>query len=143
VPVTPLTGSTRRRLAAAVGSLAYLPGGGTGLYDSVLAAVDSVRSGWDPTRVNSVVVLTDGKDEADADHRIPLSALLTALRQERASTRPVKVIAIAYGPDSDLAALRAISAASGGILYRSTDPRDLPKIFVNAVGHRLCGQACR
>jgi len=47
------------------------------------------------------------------------------------------VIAIAYGPDSDTAALRTISEATGGTLYTVADPRDLPRIFSEAIGARL------
>ena len=39
--------------------------GGTGLYDTTLAAVRAARENFDPTAVNSVLVLTDGTDEDD------------------------------------------------------------------------------
>jgi Mg-chelatase subunit ChlD len=142
VGMAPLTRTTRARLAAAVRGLDYVPAGGTGLYDTVLAAVRTVGATYDPSRVNSVVLLTDGKDEADANHRIALQTLLTALDTERRSSRPVKVVSIAYGPDSDTHALRLISAASGGAFYDSTDPRALPTIFGNAIGRRLCQHSC-
>jgi hypothetical protein len=54
----------------------------------------------------------------------------------------VVVISIAYGPNSDRAAMRAISAATGGILYTAKDPRDLPVIFREAIGQRLCASGC-
>jgi Ca-activated chloride channel family protein len=142
VPVAPLSDTTRGQLAAAVSQLQPVRNGGTGLYDSVLGAVQSMRAHFDPTRVNSVVVLTDGKDEADPKHGITLSALVSALKAQSASAQPVKVVAVAYGPDTDTAALRAITAASGGILYTSVDPRNLPRIFRNAIGHRICTSHC-
>jgi Ca-activated chloride channel family protein len=143
VPMTPLNPVTRGLVTTAVNTLAAVPDGGTGLYDSVLAAVRAVRAQYDPTRVNSVVVLTDGRDEDDAAHRIELGTLLDALRSERQSNRPVRVITIGYGPASDIAALRQISAASGGVAYHSTDPRDVPAIFRAVIGHRFCGSTCR
>ncbi len=136
-PVSPLSADKRARLAKAVRNLDEVPNGGTGLYDTILAAVNSMRADYDPTRVNSIVVLSDGKDEADARHGISIRELLTALEAQRRSSQPVQVVSIAYGPQSDADALRAISAASGGILYLSPDPSDLPKIFANAIGHRL------
>jgi hypothetical protein len=142
VGLAPLTDRARARLAAAVRKLSYVPGGGTGLYDTVLAAVRRVRQSYDPSRVNSIVVLTDGKDEADDNHRIALRTLLGALDIERRSSRPVKVISVAYGPESDAHALRLMSAASGGAFYDATDPRTLPTIFGNAIGRRLCQQSC-
>jgi Ca-activated chloride channel homolog len=140
--LTQLTAATRGRLAAAVAGLKAVPGGGTGLYDTVLAAVRTVRAGYDPTRINSVVVLSDGKDEDDGAHGITLPALLAALEAENDPQRPVPVITIAYGPDSDDAAMRTISAVTGGILYPSKDPRDLPQIFRDAIGQRLCRPSC-
>jgi Ca-activated chloride channel family protein len=142
VPLAPLNLANRATLAAAVTGLRPVPNGGTGLYDSILAAVQRARAGYDATRVNSVVVLTDGKDESDPAHGIKLSTLLSALRAEHTSTRPVMVITIGYGPDSDATALHSISGASGGIAYLSKNARDLPKIFREAVGQRLCPSIC-
>ncbi len=142
LPLAPLTPASRDAFAAAVGEVQVEPSGGTGLYDSVLAAVRHVREGHDPTRVNSVVVLSDGRNEYAGSHGVTLPALLQALRAESDPRRPVVVISIAYGPNSDRAAMRAISAATGGILYTAKDPRDLPVIFREAIGQRLCVSGC-
>jgi Ca-activated chloride channel family protein len=139
--MTPLTPAARRTLAAAVGGLTAVPYGGTGLYDSVLAAVRHVRAGYDPDAVNSVVVLSDGRNEAASAHGITERALLRALRAEADPERPVVVVAVAYGPDSDTAALRAIADATGGSLHVARDPRDLPVIFRDAIGRRVAASA--
>ncbi len=136
-PLTPLTPQSRSRLRAVLGSLDVDPDGGTGLYSSTLAAVRYVRAGYDASRVNSVIVLSDGKDEDATAHAISLHTLLKALRTDNDPERPVRVITIAYGPDSDTAALRTISEATGGTLYTVEDPRDLPMIFREAIGARL------
>ena len=136
-PLTPLTQPSRRRLRAVLGSLDVDPDGGTGLYSSTLAAVRYVRAGFDATRVNSVIVLSDGKDEYATAHAISLHTLLKSLRTDNDPERPVRVITIAYGPDSDTAALRRISEVTGGTLYTVKDPRDLPMILSEAIGARL------
>ena len=141
-PLTPLSPPARAKLAGALDQLAVIPDGGTGLYDTVLAAVRAVRSGYDPSRVNTVVVLSDGKDEDDADHGITLPALLQSLQAEDDPARPVPVITIAYGPDSDEIAMRTISMATGGAPYTSKDPADLPQVFLDAIGQRLCRPHC-
>jgi hypothetical protein len=133
----PLTGPARRVLADAVGGLTAVPLGGTGLYDSILAAVRQVRAGHDPDAVNSVVVLSDGRNEAASAHGISMNALMKALRAEADAKRPVPVIAVAYGPDSDTVALRRIADATGGSLHVARDPRDLPVIFRDAIGRRI------
>jgi Ca-activated chloride channel family protein len=141
-PLAPFATPTRAKLAAALNQLAVNPNGGTGLYDTVLAAVRAVRAGYDASRVNTVVILSDGKDEDDHDHGITLSALLRILRAENDPTRPVPVITIAYGPSSDQAAMRTISTATGGSFYLSSDPTNLPQIFLDAIGQRLCRPRC-
>jgi Mg-chelatase subunit ChlD len=140
---TELTRQSRKRFETAVSRLDVDPDGGTGLYSTTLAALRYVRSGYDPTRVNSVIVLSDGKDQDATAHGIRLDDLLAAIRTENDPKHPVIVIAIAYGPDSDTAALRKISAASGGTLYTATDPRELPLIFSQAIGHRLSKEGPR
>jgi hypothetical protein len=99
--------------------------------------VQAVQADYDPSQVDSVVVLADGRDEDDPAHHIELNTLLDALRSERQSGRPVQVVTIAYGPDSDtdqrgqrrgrlpLHPIRVTSRRSG-----------------EAVGRRLCGSAC-
>jgi Ca-activated chloride channel homolog len=142
-PLTELTAQTRGLIGAAVDRLQVDPHGGTGLYSSTLAAVRNVRASYDATRVNSVIVLSDGKDQDAQAHHISLATLLHALRAEADPSRPVQVIGIAYGPDSDTAAMRAITHATGGTLYTARDPRDLPVIFREAIGNRLCtGGTC-
>ena len=142
MPLTPLTARSRRDFAASIDRLTAVPNGGTGLYDSVLAAVRYVRSGYDPSRVNSVVVLSDGRNEYASAHGITKAHLLSALRKEAEPGLPVPVISVAYGPDSDIPALRSISNATGGMVYTASDPRDLPVIFRDAIGHRVCGGNC-
>ena len=71
VPIGPLGArpgghSGREMLARSIGGVAPVRGGSTGLYDTVLAAVRTVRAGWQPGRVNSVVVLTDGENDDPA-----------------------------------------------------------------------------
>lgn len=114
--------------------------GGTALYDTTLAAVREVRSGWDPRRVNTVVIISDGKDDGSSE--ISLGRLLKTLRAEADPARPVPVITIGYGPEADAKALGAISEATGGATYASPDPRSIREVFFDAVGQRVCRPAC-
>jgi hypothetical protein len=143
VPLTPLSapgGGGREALEQAMTALRAVPDGGTGLYDTTLAAVRAVRAGWDPARVNAVVLLTDG-DDTDADG-IGLDQLLSTLRSEGASGQPVPVITIAYGDSAGAESLAAISAATGGATYQASDPTRIRDVFLDAVGQRACRPAC-
>jgi hypothetical protein len=108
--------------------------GGTGLYDTTLAAVRAARADYDPTAVTSVVIITDGKDE-DED-TIGLDALLQTLADEVDPSRPVKVIGIALGPDADMDALEQIAAATGGAAYSAVDENDLQTVLFDALRKR-------
>jgi uncharacterized protein YegL len=84
--------------------------------------------------VSSVVLITDGENEDDTG--IQLDALLDTLRGEADPTRPVKVIAIALGPDADLGALQQIADATGGAAYQALDPEDLQGVLFDAIRRR-------
>lgn len=145
-PIEPLTASAdgttgRDRLARALGAVRVDPMGDTGLYDTTLAAVRAVRSGWQPGKTNSVVLLTDGAND-DRDG-INLPTLLAALHREDDPARPVPVLTIGYGLDSDTKALAAISLATSGTTYRAKDASELRQVFLGAIGERLCRPDCR
>jgi Ca-activated chloride channel family protein len=134
----PLTG--RQQLGGALASLQHVPGGGTGLYDTALAATRRVRAHWQPGRVNSVVLLTDGQN--DDARGIDLTGLLALLRAEHDPRRPVPLITIAYGAQSPVDALRAMSAATGGATYLAKDPRQVRQVFLQAIQQRACRPTC-
>ncbi len=108
--------------------------GGTGLYDTVLAAVRKARVDFDPVAVNTVVVITDGTDEDDGS--IGLEPLLQTLAAEADPGRPVQVVGIALGPDADLSALQQISQATGGDAYSAVDENDLQTVLFDALRQR-------
>jgi Bacterial extracellular solute-binding protein/von Willebrand factor type A domain len=109
--------------------------GGTGLYDTTLAAVRAAREDFDPTAVNSVLVVTDGTNEDD-DSGLELDQLLATLEREADPKRPIKVIGVALGPDADLGALEQIAAATGGDAYSAVDPADLQTVLFDALRQR-------
>jgi hypothetical protein len=113
-----------------------IPGGGTGLYDSTLAAYRSARQNFEPGRINAVVVLTDGRnDDPDSITRQALLAELAKLRDPR---RPIRIIGIGIGPDIDVAELRAIAGATGGQGFTTPDPARIGDIFYTALSTLLC-----
>jgi Ca-activated chloride channel homolog len=146
VPLGPLSeqvGSRTRQdaLMAAAQTLPDRVGGGTALYDTVLAAFRTVRSAYDPARINSVVVLTDGVDRDDPDS-IGLDTLLATLRTEFDPARPVSVIAIGISEDADHETLARISQVTGAKAYQVLDPRDMQQVFFDAMVQRQCRPNC-
>jgi secreted protein with Ig-like and vWFA domain len=131
----------QQALVAAADSLPGITDGGTALYDTVLAAFRTVRAGYDPEKINSVVLLTDGRNEDDPDG-IDLETLLTTLRTEVDPARPIPVITIGMGPGADMDALTQISEATGAQAYQAEDPRDIQQVFLDAMVDRQCRPNC-
>ena len=112
-------GTHGQRMVAAYGALADKPGSRNGLYDTLLAAYLAVRKGWDPTRVNTVAVFTDGKD--DNLNSMTSDQLIAKLRAAVDPARPVRVFVVALGADVDLTLLNKITAVTGGAAVRFSD----------------------
>jgi len=115
-------------------------GGGTGLYDSVLAAVEHMQDTYVEGAVNLVLLNTDGVNEDDEG--LDLDGLLTKLKALHDPAKPVAVIAIGYGPDTDQDALEKIAAATDGAAYQALTPTDITSVLVDAVTQRGCRPNC-
>ena len=130
----------KQRMIDSANGLDSLVGGGTGLYDSVLAAVTYLRETYVPGQVNLVLLNTDGFNEDDEGLDLP--GLLAELEKLRDPAKPVAVIAIGYGPDTDQAALEQIAAATDGAAYQALKPTDIGTVLIDAVTQRGCRPNC-
>lgn len=132
VPVTPIPQLLSGQAAQALRSIRVVPGGRTGLYDSVLGLYEQARQNWAPGRLNVVVVLTDGNNDDPAG--ISRADLLRRLRAEFDPRRPVTVMGVAIGPDADPTELDQIAKATGGRSFVVADPRRIDAVFFAALG---------
>jgi Ca-activated chloride channel family protein len=132
LPIRPMR-DNRARLNQVIGTVAPIEGGETGLYDTILAAYRTVKQGWDPKAVNSVVVLTDGFNRDDG---LTLDQLIAALRREKDARKPIQIIAIGIGNDVGEAELRRITGTSGGGTFIARDPSAIGEIFLKAIALR-------
>ena len=141
VPFGPLSDPAHKQatIDTANGLDSYV-GGGTGLYDSVLAAVSYMRDTYVPGEVNLVLLNTDGYNEDDAGLDLP--GLIVELEKLRDPAQPVAVIAIGYGPDTDQDALEQIAAATDGAAYQALQPTDIGTVLIDAVTQRGCRPFC-
>lgn len=140
-PIAPLADlAHKQQIAGIIQSLPSRLGGATGLYDTALAAVQRVRESYDPEKVNSVLLITDGKNEDE--NGIDLDTLLAELAKIDDPTKPVPVIMIGFGPDTDLAAMQRIAQATKGAAYSASKPEDLGIVLVDALSQRTCRPNC-
>jgi Ca-activated chloride channel family protein len=126
-------GDNREEIRGRIQSLEPLQG--TPLYTVTRASYDELRENLDPTRINAVVLLTDGKNEDDRNS--DLNGLLTRLRNsnEGQSSSPVRIFTIAYGKDADLAVLRRIAEATNAAAYDASDPTSINQVFTAVISN--------
>jgi Ca-activated chloride channel family protein len=134
VPIGPMNETVNgvpRREALARAHASMRPRGDTGLYDTTLAGYKALKAKWQPDRINALVLVTDGIN--DDPGSLTLQQLISRLKAELDPQRPVGIIAIAYGADADIDVLKQITAVTGGTAYSSKDPRDIGKVFLQAL----------
>ncbi|MEX2268069.1 MAG: extracellular solute-binding protein [Acidimicrobiia bacterium] len=109
-----------------------VPTQGTPLYTVTRDSYERMVDEFDETRINAVVLLSDGRNEDDRNN--DLQGLLKFLRSENEgeSSTPVRVFPIAYGGDADEATLGRIAEATNAASYSAVDPATIINVF-NAV----------
>jgi Ca-activated chloride channel family protein len=115
------------------------PQNGTPLYSVTQAAYEAALEDFDPTRINAVVLLSDGVNddgEPDDDDE-QLQQLLQTMRagSEGQDTRPVRVFTIGYGSDADLTTLQRIGEATNAASYDASDPASITRVFTAVVSN--------
>ncbi len=132
VPIGPLVGQ-RETIARSVNDL--FPLNGTPLYTATGDTYDSMIGDFDPTRINAVVLLSDGRNEDPNNN--DLEALIQHLRSESEgeNAEPVRVFAIAYGGDADIETLRRIAEATNAQVYDASDATTISRVFTAVVSN--------
>ncbi|HZD98485.1 MAG TPA: VWA domain-containing protein [Micromonosporaceae bacterium] len=133
VPIESLANG-RAEMLSKLGNIQPVPNGNTGLYDTVLAAYKAVQKNWDPSRVNSVVIMTDGQN--DDPGGMTLDHLISQLKSVENPAKPVQVIAIGIGTDVNESELQKITSTTGGGTFVTADPSKIGQIFLKAIALR-------
>ncbi len=118
-------GTNRPALTSAVNYLEA--GGNTALLDAVRTAYWRLQNQADPERINAIVAMTDGKENASA---VTIRQLAQEIREGNQQV-PVIIFSIAYGDDADYEMLQALAESSGGQVKQGTTEtiRELYKIL--------------
>lgn len=134
-PIGPLS-TQRQKLISVADTIPPLTGGQTKLYDTVLAAYETVKQGWDPARLNVVVILTDGLD--DDVSSVTREQLISELTKQHDPLRPLRVIFVGIGPDVHSDGLDEIAAVTGGRAFTTEDPAGINDVFAAALAELTC-----
>ena len=124
-------GTHREKLAAAFAALKPVPGGATGLYDTMLAAYKDAQATYVKGKFNAVVILTDGSNQDSLS--ISRSALIAELKRIADPERPVPLLAIAVGPEADREEVNEIAKVTGGGGYQVIDPAEIQTVILQAI----------
>jgi Ca-activated chloride channel homolog len=112
----------RPAVARAVREL--FPNGELPVYPAISRALAAVRALRDPSRINAVVVLSDGAGTTTGYH-----ALVNQIRGEPVTEgTSVRVFTVAYGDNANDAALKRIATASGGASFAG-GPKDIEDVY--------------
>jgi Ca-activated chloride channel family protein len=140
LPLAPLNeagngGATHREAVnGAINALAA--GGNTGLYNTTWAACQEVRARYQAGATNLVVLLTDGADDNNVNGGLTLPQLVNNLKSTCGDkTKPIQVITVGLGIDSDSSVLRQISNATGAVSFSSPRAFDISEVVLSALFH--------
>jgi Ca-activated chloride channel family protein len=130
-------GTNREAIAGAIQE--QFPTNATPLYDVTAKAYETMVASYDPTKINAIVLLTDGQnDDGDAsDDDQQFEDLIEALQQgsEGSSAQPVRLFTISYGDDTDQLLLRAVSQATRAATYNASNPATINQVFTAVISN--------
>ncbi|MEV6495535.1 VWA domain-containing protein, partial [Actinoplanes sp. NPDC051633] len=133
-PISPLS-VARNEINATTNQFGPKKGGGTGLYDTVLAAYKEVQNGYVEGRVNSVLLFTDGKNENPDG--LTQAQLLAEMKKSTDPKKPVRLVIVGIGTGVDKGELEKITAVTpAGGVFLAPDESKITDIFLQAMASR-------
>ncbi|MDI6101966.1 substrate-binding domain-containing protein [Actinoplanes sp. NEAU-A12] len=135
VPISALS-TGRPALQSSIDKLNPTETGGTGLYDTLLAAYSHVKKDWTKGKINSVILFTDGKNDYAAG--LKQDVFLSELKKQLDPTKPIRVILIGIGnevSEQELKTIQSVDEKNFGV-FIADDPTKITTIFAQAIGSR-------
>jgi Ca-activated chloride channel family protein len=134
VPIGPVS-ANREQMVAKINGLE--PANGTPLYTVAGHSFADMQAGFDPKRINAVLLLTDGKNEDNRNNN--LNGLVDTLRSSSegaaGGVNSVRLFTIAYGKDADLSVLKRMADATNGASYDAKNPTTIDQVFTAVVSN--------
>ena len=136
-----LGSATRRQLVlSAFAQTRVKKNGGTGLYETTIAAFDHMKRTYKPEYVNSILLWTDGKNE-DKDGP-SFKETMDHIRRAYDPERPILINIFALGDGVDIDELRQIARLTKGDAYLAKTPGEVQALFLKALSQRVCEPDC-
>ncbi|TYB45621.1 substrate-binding domain-containing protein [Actinomadura chibensis] len=140
IPIGPLgerVGSTTRRglFLSALNQMQPKPNGDTGLYRTLLAAYKTMNRTYKPEFGNSILLLTDGKNDDPGGPS--LQETLKQLKGMQDPNKPIQVNMIGFGKGVDRNELQQIANVTYGNVEIAMTPDEIKKIFLKMLSRRI------
>ncbi|WP_131756320.1 substrate-binding domain-containing protein, partial [Actinomadura fibrosa] len=128
--------NTRRNLVLSqLNQMKPKPNGDTGLYRTMLAAYKEMNESYKPEFGNSILLLTDGKNDDPGGPT--LAQTLAQLKGMQDENKPIQVNMIGFGKGVDRNELERIAEATNGNVQIAMTPQDIQKIFLKMLSRRI------
>lgn len=140
-----INGVTRRELInQALRQAKAIPTGNTGLNDTLWAAYQKMTKEYEPDKVNTILLFTDGVGNDDPNGGISNAEIIRKLKDAYDPKRPVSLLIISFNTnkDEDKAQMTSIAKATGGAAYFPQTVLEIRNIFLKGIGRRLCAPNC-
>lgn len=123
-PLSPATPENRETAKAQIRSLTVIAN--TSIGAGLLKALEQYQSNGSPTKRDTIVLLSDGRETADPRWN--------DVRQDVIESG-VEIYTIGLGDDADPALLQQIASATGGQFFFTPSPQELQQIYDNIVAN--------
>lgn len=145
IPVGPLgqrQGSLTRRdlIQAGLAKVQVNKGANTALYETLIAAYSDMKKSYEPDKINSILLLTNGTDHLPGG--LSIDDTVNQLKSMYDPKHPVQVIIIGFGKNADRAELEKLTSATEGGAYVAQTPEEVQRIFLEAISKRMCNPDC-
>ncbi|WP_433227189.1 substrate-binding domain-containing protein [Actinomadura formosensis] len=128
--------NTRRGLVlSALNQMRPKATGDTGLYRTMLAAYKEMNKTYKPEFGNSILLLTDGKNDDDGGPT--LAETLKQLKAMQDPNKPIQVNMIGFGKGVDRGELEQIAAATNGNVQVAQTRQEISRIFLKMLSRRI------
>ncbi|WP_243711277.1 substrate-binding domain-containing protein [Actinomadura sp. KC216] len=140
IPIGPLDeriGSTTRRgrFLSTLQQMRPKPDGDTGLYRTLLAAYSGMNRTYKPEFGNSILLLTDGKNDDPGGPTLQVA--LRQLKNMQDPNKPIQVNMIGFGRGVDRNELEQIARVTNGSVQTAMTPEEIQKIFLKMLSRRI------
>jgi Ca-activated chloride channel family protein len=130
MPLQPL-GPHRAELQSAIANI-HRSSDRPALYRAVTLAVDQLKIGRDPTKLNAVVVISAGRSNPADTARFKTFADLSAVAGEIPG---IHVFTVGYGAKPDQKELQLMSTAGKGAYYDASDPSSVARALISVISN--------